>query len=45
MALYKFGHFSLLSKINTVELESHNLINRLVVMKRKLDGTIASGHE
>ena len=47
MALCKFGHFFLVSKISQIllELEPHNLINRLVVMRRKLEGPIASGHE
>ena len=47
MALCKFGHISLVSKISQIlfELESHNLINRLVVMRRKLEGPIAFGHE
>ena len=46
MALCKFGHFPLVSKISQIllELEPHNLINRLVVMRRKLEGPIASGH-
>ena len=37
MALCKFGHFSLVSKISHIllELEPHNLINRLVVMRRR----------
>ena len=47
MSLCKFGHFSLVSKISQIllELEPHYLINRLVVMGRKLEGPIASGHE
>ena len=47
MALCKFGHFSLVSVISQIllELEPHNLINRFVVMRRKLEGPIASGHE
>ena len=47
MALCKFGHFSLVNKISQIllELEPRNLINRLVVMKRKLEGPVASGHE
>ena len=47
MALRKFGHFSLVSKMSKIllELEPHNLINRLVVMRRKLEGPIASGHD
>ena len=46
MAFCKFGHFSLVSKISHIllELEPHSLINRLVVMRRKLEGPIASGH-
>ena len=47
MAFCTFGHFSLVSKISQMllELEPHNLINRLVVMRRKVEGHIASGHE
>ena len=47
MALCKFGHFSLISRMSQIllELEPHNLINRLVVMGRKLERPIASGHE
>ena len=47
MALCKFGHFSLVSGISQIvfELEPHNLIIRLVVMRRQLKGSIASGHE
>ena len=47
MALCKFGHFFLVSKISQklLELEPHNLINRLVVMRRKLAGLIASRHD
>ena len=47
MALCNFGHFSLSAKISQIllEQEPHNLINRLVVMRRKLEGPIASGHE
>ena len=47
MTLCEFGHFSLVSKISEIllEQEPHNLINRLVVMRRKLEGPIASGHE
>ena len=47
MALCKFGHFSLVSRISQImlELEPQNLINRLVVMRRKFEGPIASGHE
>ena len=47
MAHCNFGHFSLVSKISQIllELEPYNLINRLVVMRRKLEGPIASRHE
>ena len=47
MARSKFGHFSLVIKISQIllELEAYNLINRLVVMRRNLEGLIASGHE
>ena len=47
MALCKFGHFSPISRMSQIllELEPHNLMNRLVVMRRKLEGPIASGHE
>ena len=47
MALCKFGHFLLVSKISKIllELEPHNLINRLVETRRKLEGPIASEHE
>ena len=47
MALCKFGHFSLVGKIFQIllELEPYNLINRLVVMRRKLDGPVTFGHK
>ena len=47
MALCNFAYLSLVSKISQVllELEPHNLLNRLVVMRRKLEGPIASGNE
>ena len=47
MALCIFGHFSLVSKISQIplELEPHNSTNRLVVMRGKLEGPIASGHD
>ena len=47
MAICKFGHFSIGSKISQIllELEPHNLINILAVMRKKLEGPIASGHE
>ena len=39
--------FSLVSKLSQIllALEPHNLINRLVVMRKKLEGPIASGHD
>ena len=45
MALCNFENFSLVSKISQIlsELEPHNLINKLVVMRTKLEGPIASG--
>ena len=47
MAFCKFGHISLVNKISQIllELESHNLINRLLMMRRKLEGPRASVHE
>ena len=47
MALGELRHFSLVSRIFQIllELDPPNLINRLVVMRRKLEGPIASGHE
>ena len=47
MTLCKFGYFSLVSRISQIllELEPHNLINILVVMRRKLERPISSGHE
>ena len=47
MAFPKFGHFFLVSKIFQVllELEPHNLIDRLVLVRKKLEGPIASGDE
>ena len=47
MALCKFGHFPFVSRICHIllDLEPHNLINRLVVMRRELEGSISSGHE
>ena len=47
MALCKFMHFSLVSRISLIllELEPHNLMNKLVVMRRELDGPIATGHK
>ena len=47
MALCNFGHFSLVSKISQIllELEPHNLINRLVVMRREglFDSEMSNG--
>ena len=43
----KFEHLSLVSGLSQIllELGPHNLINRLVVMRRNLEGPGASGHE
>ena len=47
MVLCKFGAFSFVNKLSQIllELEPHNLIDRLVVIKRKLERPIVSGHE
>ena len=45
MALCKFGHFSLVSKISQIllKLEHHNMMNILVVMRRQLEGLLLLG--
>ena len=45
MALCDFRHFYLVSKMSEIllVLEPHNLINRLVVMRRKLEGLLLLG--
>ena len=47
MAICKFGHLYVVDKISQIllELEPHNLMNRLVVIRRQLEGPIASVHE
>ena len=45
MALCKFGHCSLVSKISQIllKLEHHNTLNILVVLTRKLEGPLLLG--